>query len=95
VSFVTPAVFVVAECFEIGDVEVVDASGELGVMDGGDRHRLRGVEDPPGDSGHLRWGVEPAQNGVELLAEAFLMVVHATLGTVMATYRWASDAREW
>src|SRR6516162_9578280 len=70
-SFVTPAVLVVAECFEVGHVEVVDASGELRVVDGGERHGLREVEDPPGDSDHLRWGVEPTQDGVELLAEAF------------------------
>src|SRR5215471_19514593 len=47
-SFVTPAVFVVAECFEVGDVEVVDALGKLRVVDRGERHRLRGVETPAG-----------------------------------------------
>jgi hypothetical protein len=62
---------VVAECLEVGHVVVVDASGELRVVDGGERHRLRGVEDPPGDCDHLRRGVEPPQDGVELLAEPF------------------------
>jgi hypothetical protein len=62
---------VVAECFELGHGEVVDASGELRVVDGGERHRLRGVEDLPRGSGHLRWGVEPTRDDVELLAERF------------------------
>jgi hypothetical protein len=70
-SFVTPAIFVVAECFEVGQVEVADASGELRVVDGGERHRLRRVEDPPRGSDHFRWGVEPTQDVGELLAEAF------------------------
>jgi hypothetical protein len=102
---VTPAVFVVAECFEVSGVVVVDAPGELRVVDGGERHRLRGVEDPPGDRDASRVGpAQPACTSAQRpgrgphpshVCNAILMVVHATLGTVMDTYRWASEAREW